>query len=72
LGSTLVPLFYPCCHPVRYYLGSLLVWRIGISVTSLELCSVDSDKFGAMTGGLRKPVIVIIPKSKDRSWSDHP
>jgi hypothetical protein len=36
-------LFYPCCHPVCYYLGSLVVWRIGIW----------GDEFGTMFGELR-------------------
>jgi hypothetical protein len=66
LGSTLVPLFYPCCHLVCYYLGSLLVWRIWIW----------DDGFGIVFGGFLQfracPVnsgslsLVIMPKSKDR------
>jgi hypothetical protein len=35
-------------------------------VTGLELRSVDPDSLGALSGGLQKPVVVIIPKSKDR------
>jgi hypothetical protein len=44
----------------------LLVWRIGFGVTGLELRSVDSDSSGLCQVDSRKPVVDIIPKSKDR------
>jgi hypothetical protein len=37
-----------------------------IWVTGLELCSVDSDSSGLCPVDSGKPVIDIIPKSKDR------
>jgi hypothetical protein len=42
------------------------VWRIGFGVTGLELRSVDSDSSGLCPVDSRKPVVDIIPKSKDR------
>jgi hypothetical protein len=36
----------------------------------LELRSVDDDSSRLLSGGLRKPSLVIIPKSKDR-FMDH-
>ena len=44
----------------------LLVWRIGFGVTGLELRSVDSDSSGLCPVDSGKPVVDIIPKSKDR------
>jgi hypothetical protein len=43
----------------------LLVWRIGFRVMGLELCSVDSDSSGLCPVDSGKPVVDIIPKSKD-------
>jgi hypothetical protein len=45
---------------------SILVWRIGFGVTGLELCSVDSGSSGLRPVDSGKPVVDIIPKSKDR------
>jgi hypothetical protein len=56
-GSTLVPLFYQCCDPVYYYLGSLLVWRIGIWGNGLRTVFGGFRWFGALFGGLWKPVV---------------
>jgi hypothetical protein len=44
----------------------LLVWRIGFGVTGLEQRSVDSDSSGLCPVDSGKPVVDIIPKSKDR------
>jgi hypothetical protein len=66
LGSdiiTSVMLVSPCYCYVSLI---LLVWRIGFGVTGLELCSVDSDNSGLGPVDSRKPVVDIIPKSKDR------
>jgi hypothetical protein len=54
------------CHPVLLYSLILLVWRIGFGVTGLELRSVDSDSSGLCPVDSEKPVVDIIPKSKDR------
>jgi hypothetical protein len=43
----------------------LLVWRIGFGVTGLELRSVDSDSSELCPVDFGKPVVDIIPKSKD-------
>jgi hypothetical protein len=51
--------------PVVYYLGSLLVWRIGIWGNRLELCSVHSDNSGLCPVDSKSPWLVIMPKSKD-------
>jgi hypothetical protein len=67
LGSIVVPLFfYPRCHPVYYYLGFLLVWRIGIWGDGFGTVFSGLQQFRALSGGLRKLVVVIMPKSKDR------
>jgi hypothetical protein len=67
LGSTLVPLlFYPSCHLICYYLGSLLVWRIGIWGDRFGTVFGGLQQFGDLSGGLRKPMVVIMPKSMDR------
>jgi hypothetical protein len=66
LGSDIVSsvmLVSPC---YRYVSLILLVWRIGFGVTGLELRSVDSDSSGLCPGDSGKPVVDIIPKSKDR------
>jgi hypothetical protein len=42
------------------------MWRIGFGVTGLELRSVDSDCSGLCPVDSEKPVVDIIPKSKDR------
>jgi hypothetical protein len=52
LGSTLVPLFYPCCHLVCYSLGSLLVWRIVIWGDGLGTVFGEFSQFGALSVGL--------------------
>jgi hypothetical protein len=44
----------------------LLVWRIGFGVMGLELRSVDSDSSGLCPVDSEKPVVDIIPKSKDQ------
>jgi hypothetical protein len=54
------------CHPVTVIFLNLLVWRIGFGVTGLELHSVDSDSSGLCPVDSGKPVVDIIPKSKDR------
>jgi hypothetical protein len=41
-------------------------------VTGLELRSVDSNSSGLCLDGLRKPVVDIIPKSKDRFMERSP
>jgi hypothetical protein len=66
LVSSLVPLFYPCCCPVCYYLGSLLVWRIAIWGDGFGTMFGGLRQFDALSGGLQKSVVVIMPKSKDR------
>jgi hypothetical protein len=43
----------------------LLVWRIGFGEMGLELRSVDSDSLGLRPVDSGKPVVDIIPKSKD-------
>jgi hypothetical protein len=53
----------PCCC---YVYLILLVWRIGFGVMGLELRSVDSDSSGLHPVDSGKPVVDIIPKSKDR------
>jgi hypothetical protein len=66
LGSdivALVMLVSPCYCFVSLI---LLVWRIGFGVTGLELRSVDSDSLGLRPVDSGKPVVDIIPKSKDR------
>jgi hypothetical protein len=47
------------------------VWRIGFGVTGLELRSVDSDSSGLCLVDSGKPVVDIIPKSKDRFMEQH-
>jgi hypothetical protein len=66
LGSgiiTSVMLVSPCYCYVPLI---LLVWRIGFGVTGLQLRSVDSDSLGLCPVDFGKPVVDIIPKSKDR------
>jgi hypothetical protein len=66
LGSDIVAsvmLVSPCYYYVSLV---LLVWRIGFGVTGLELRSVDSDSSGLRPVDSGKPVVDIIPKSKDR------
>jgi hypothetical protein len=66
LGSdvvTSVLLVSPCYYYVPLI---LLVWRIGFGVAGLELRSVDSDSSGLCSVDFGKPVVDIIPKSKDR------
>jgi hypothetical protein len=66
LGSditTSVMLVSPCYCYVSLI---LLVWRIGFGVTGSELRSVDSDSSGLCPVDSGKPVVDIIPKSKDR------
>jgi hypothetical protein len=72
LGSyiiTLVMLVSPCYCYVSLI---LLVWRIRFGVTGLELRSVDSDSSGLCLMDSGKPVIDIIPKSKDRFMEQPP
>jgi hypothetical protein len=57
LGSTLVPLFYPCCHPVCYFIDSLLVLRIGIWGNGIGTAFGGFQLFGALFGELQKPVV---------------
>jgi hypothetical protein len=53
--------------PYYYYVSLiLLVWRIGFGVTGLELRSVDSDSSLLCPVDSEKPVVDIIPKSKDQ------
>jgi hypothetical protein len=55
------------CHPViMMAILILLVWRIGFGVTELELAGVISTVQGYCPVRCRKPVVIIIPKSKDR------
>jgi hypothetical protein len=66
LGSDIVTsvlLVSPCYCYVPLI---LLVCRIGFGVTGLELHSVDSDSSGLCPVDSGKPVVDIIPKSKDR------
>jgi hypothetical protein len=66
LGSdiiTSVMLVSPCYCYVSWI---LLVWRIGFGVTSLELRSMDFDSSGLCLVDSGKPVVDIIPKSKDQ------
>jgi hypothetical protein len=66
LGSDIIAsvvLVSPCYCYVSWI---LLVWRIGFGVTGLELRSVDSDGSGLCPVDSKKPVVDIIPKSKDR------
>ncbi len=66
LGSDIVAsvmLLSPCYCCVSLI---LIVWRIGFGVTGLELRSVDSDSSGLRPVDSGKPVVDIIPKSKDR------
>jgi hypothetical protein len=66
LGSDIVAsvmLVSPCYCYVSLI---LLVWRIGFGMTGLELRSVDSDSSGLRPVDFGKPVVDIIPKSKDR------
>jgi hypothetical protein len=66
LGSdiiTSVMLVSPCYGYVSWI---LLVWRIGFGVTGLELRSVDSDSSELCPVDSGKPVVDIIPKSKDQ------
>jgi hypothetical protein len=60
---TSVMLVSPCYCYVSLI---LLVWRIGFGVTGLELRSVDSDSSRLCPVDSEKPVVDIIPKSKDR------
>jgi hypothetical protein len=72
LGSdiiTSVMLVSPCYCYVSLI---LLVWRIRFGVTGLELRSVDSDSSGLCSVDSRKPVVDIIPKSKDRFMERSP
>jgi hypothetical protein len=67
-GSCHVSLFLH--HVVTLYAScgvpfSQLVWRIGIWVTELELCSVDSDSSGLCSVDSESLWLVIMPKSKD-------
>jgi hypothetical protein len=65
LGSdiiTSVTLVSPCYCYVSLI---LLVWRIRFGVTGLELRSVDSGSSGLCSVDSGKPVVDIIPKSKD-------
>jgi len=57
---------YTCVTLLLLYSLILLVWRIGFGVTGLELRSVDSDSSGLCPVDSGKPVVDIIPKSKDR------
>jgi hypothetical protein len=72
LGSDIVAsvmLVSPCYCYVSLI---LLVWRIGFGVTDLELRSVDSDSLGLCPVDPGKPVVDIIPKSKDRFMEQPP
>ncbi len=57
---------YACVTLLLLYSLILLVWRIGFGVTGLKLRSVDSDSSGLCPVDSGKPVVDIIPKSKDR------
>jgi hypothetical protein len=57
---------YTCVTLLLLYSLILLVWRIGFGVTGLELRSVDSDSSGLCPVDSGKPVVDIIPKSKDQ------
>jgi hypothetical protein len=63
LGCDTLPFIY--CHPVSSCC-SLLVSRIGIWGDGFGTTFGGFWQFEAMSGGLRKPVVVIISKSKDR------
>jgi hypothetical protein len=65
LGSDIVTSFMLVSPCYCYVYLILLVWRIGFGVTGLELRSVDSDSSGLHPVDSSKPVVDIIPKSKD-------
>jgi hypothetical protein len=54
------------CHPVTIIFFDPISVENRIWVTGLELRSVDSDSSGLCPVDSEKPVVVIIPKSKDR------
>jgi hypothetical protein len=60
---------YICCHPVSSC--SLLVWRIGIWGDGFRIVFSGFWQFGAVSGGLWKHVVVIIPKSMDHPWKQY-
>jgi hypothetical protein len=66
LGSDIITSVMPVSPCYCYVSLILLVWRIGFGVTGLELRSVDSDSSGLCSVDSGKPVVDIIPKSKDR------
>jgi hypothetical protein len=49
----------------------LLVWRIGFGVTEMKFVSVMPTVQGFVRCDAGSLCIVIIPKSKTSSWSDH-
>jgi hypothetical protein len=54
------------CHPVTIIFFDPISVENRISVMGLELRSVDSDSSGLCPVDSGKPVVDIIPKSKDR------
>jgi hypothetical protein len=72
LGSDIITSVMPV-SPCYYYVSLiLLVWRIGFGVTGLELRSMDSDNLGLCPVDSKKPVVDIIPKSKDQFMEQPP
>jgi hypothetical protein len=65
-GSDIITPVMLVSHCYCYVSLILFVWRIGFGVTGLELHSVDSDSSGLCPVDSEKPVVDIIPKSKDR------
>jgi hypothetical protein len=65
LGSDIVTSFMLVSPCYCYVYLILLVWRIGFGVTGLELRSMDSNSSGLRPVDSGKPVVNIIPKSKD-------
>jgi hypothetical protein len=66
LGSDIITSFMLVSPCYCYVSWILLVWRIGFGVTGLELRSVDSDSLRLRLVDSEKPVVDIIPKSKDQ------
>jgi hypothetical protein len=66
LGSDIITLVMLVSPYYCYVSLILLVWRIGFRVTGLELRWVDSDSSVLCPVDSGKPVLDIIPKSKDQ------
>jgi hypothetical protein len=65
LGLGIVTSFMLVSPCYCYVYLILLMWRFRFGVTGLELRSVDSDSSGLRPVDSGKPVVDIMPKSKD-------